>query len=111
MVGGNYLLEDVRCTAKQGRIIVVGLLAGKKASLDLGQLLSKRLTITGTTLRSRPLEDKIYAMRVFSRSIVPLILAGKVRPVIDKVFKLEEAGLAHEYLESNESFGKVVLSV
>jgi NADPH2:quinone reductase len=109
LVGGAYVAEDVRCAATLGRIVVVGLTGGARADVDLRLLLAKRATIVGTVLRSRPLAEKIRAAEVLSRHVLPLVVAGRVRAVIDRVFPLAEAGAAHEYLASNESFGKVLL--
>lgn len=111
LAGGAYVAEDVRAAASQGRIVVVGLTAGARADLDLRLLLSKRLTITGTVLRSRPLAEKIRAAEVLERHALPLVAAGRVRPVIDRVLPLGEAAVAHELVASNTSFGKVLLSV
>jgi putative PIG3 family NAD(P)H quinone oxidoreductase len=111
LVGGGYLAEDLRCVAGRGRIVLVGLMAGLKAELDLGAILRKRLQLTGTVLRSRPLEEKIAATQVFARHLVPLIARGSLRPVIDRRFPLAEAGAAHAYVQSNAGFGKVVLDV
>ena len=109
LVGGAYVAEDVRCVATLGRVVVVGLTAGTRADVDLRLLLSKRATIVGTVLRSRPLAEKIRAAEVLSRHVLPLVAAGRVRAVIDRVFPLAEAGAAHAYVASNESFGKVLL--
>ncbi len=111
LLGGDYIGEDLQCLAVQGRLVVVGLLAGASTNLDLAKLLAKRLHIIGTNLRARPLEQKITAMRTFAKSVVPLIAAKKIKPVIDKIFPLNEAVDAHKYLAANESFGKVVLTV
>jgi putative PIG3 family NAD(P)H quinone oxidoreductase len=111
LVGGGYLAEDVACAALRGRIVVVGLLAGARVELDLGALLRKRLSIAGTVLRSRPLEEKIAATQRFARHVVPLLAAGALRPVVDRVLPLDRAGEAHAYLASNQGFGKVVLEV
>jgi NADPH:quinone reductase len=111
LIGGNYLKEDLQCVANQGRIIIVGLLAGASAEVDLGKILSKRLHVMGTNLRARPLEQKLTVMRVFDKSLVPLIAQGALKAVVDKVYPLKDAAAAHEYVASNESFGKVVLSV
>jgi NADPH:quinone reductase-like Zn-dependent oxidoreductase len=109
LVGGSYLAEDLRCVAVQGRIVLVGLLAGNRVDLDLAMVLRKRLRIAGTMLRSRPLEEKIAATRVFARHVVPLLARGLLRPVVDRVLPLSAAAEAHAYVASNAGFGKVVL--
>jgi putative PIG3 family NAD(P)H quinone oxidoreductase len=111
LIGGSYLAEDLHCVANQGRVAIVGLLAGSQCELNLGQLLSKRLQIFGTTLRARPLEQKLTVMQVFAKSLVPLIASGALKPIVDKTFSLKDAAAAHEYVGSNESFGKDILSV
>ena len=111
LVGGSYLAQDLVCAARKGRIVLVGLMAGAKAELDLNALLTKRLLVRGTVLRSRPLEEKIAAMRAFSRHVVPLIETGQLRPVIDRVMPLDQAAAAHAFMAGNEGFGKVVLQV
>jgi NADPH:quinone reductase len=111
LLGGNYLKEDLQCIVSQGRIMVVGLLAGTSTEVDLGKVLAKRLQIIGTTLRARPIEQKLAVMRAFDKSLVPLIAEGVLKAIVDKVYSLKEAAAAHEYVASNESFGKVVLSV
>lgn len=111
LVGGDYLKDDVACAAKKGRIIIVGLLRGARTELDMGQVLSKRLRILGTTLRARPLEEKIQVSQSFAKHMVPLFESGKLKPVVDKVFKLEEASKAHSYMESNSNFGKIILTM
>jgi NADPH:quinone reductase len=111
LVGGAYLAEDLRCVEPLGRIVLVGLLAGAKAELDLGLLLRRRVRVLGTVLRSRPLEEKIAAMRAFEAQVVPLLARGAVKPVIDCVMPLAEAARAHERMASNAGFGKIVLRV
>lgn len=109
LVGGAYLAEDLACIASRGRLVLVGLMAGARAELDLGLVLRKRVSLIGTVLRSRPLEEKIAAMQAFSRHVVPLIARGTIAPVVDRVMPFEEAAAAHAFVASNESFGKVVL--
>ncbi len=109
LIGGDYFAEDLRCIQLKGRIVLVGLLAGGKTELDLGAILRKRVQITGTMLRARPLEEKIAAMRVFEDQVVPLLAKGAIKPVIDRIFPLAEAGKAHEHMASNQGFGKIVL--
>jgi putative PIG3 family NAD(P)H quinone oxidoreductase len=109
LVGGNYLEGNLRVLALRGRIVVVGLTAGATASFNMGVLLRKRLTIVGTTLRARPLEEKIVLAREFSERIVPLFDAGRLKPVVDRVFSFDEIRAAHELMHSNATFGKIVL--
>ena len=111
LVGGDYVAEDLACLAEKGRIVLVGLMAGHRAELDLGQLLRKRAQVVGTVLRSRPLEEKIAAVRKLERHIVPLLARGSVKAVVDRTFPLANAGEAHAYMASNGSFGKIVLTV
>ncbi len=111
LVGGAYLSEDLSCVATRGRIVVVGLMAGVRADVDLGALLHKRARITGTTLRARPLEEKILATQAFARHVVPLVERGLLKPVIDRVMPLQQAAEAHAYVASNQGFGKLVLEV
>ncbi len=109
LVGGDYLIEDIESAAMKGRIILVGLLAGRMANIDLGKVLSKRLLLKGTTLRARPLAEKILANNILEQNLLSLIAAGKLRPVIDEIFPLKEASQALKYLASNKNFGKIVL--
>lgn len=111
LVGGDYIGEDIHCAGQKGRIIVVGLVAGLHSSVDFGQVLKKRLTIKGTTLRMRPLEEKIIAARLLQNQIVPLFEKGLLKPVIDKVFPLSSASEAHEFMDKNQNFGKIVLEI
>ena len=109
LVGGPYLAEDLRCLAPRGRIVLVGLMAGVRADLDLGLLLRKRVRLSGTVLRSRPLEEKIAVTQALARHLVPLLARGALRPVVDRVLPLAQAAEAHAYVASNQGFGKVVL--
>lgn len=109
LVGGAYFPENLRSLAVKGTLMLVGLTAGAKAEFDLGLALKKRATITGTTLRVRPLNEKAKLTREFENNVVPLLLSGAVKANVDRVFPFEQVREAHEYLESNESFGKVVL--
>jgi NADPH:quinone reductase-like Zn-dependent oxidoreductase len=111
LVGGGYVAEDLSCTALKGRIVLVGLLAGVRGELDLGLVLRKRLTIIGTQLRARPLGEKIEVTRGFERHVVPLVEAGTVAPIVERVMPLAEAAAAHQAMAGNEGFGKIVLAV
>lgn len=109
LVGGGYLADNLRVLRTLGRQVVVGLPSGRSAELDLGALLSKRLTLVGTALRSRPLEQKIAATQLFARQGLPLLAAGRVRPIVHERLPMERAADAHRLLEENRTFGKVVL--
>lgn len=111
LVGGAYVAEDLACLATLGRIVLVGLLAGRATELDLGLVLRKRARILGTVLRARPLEEKIALARVLDHNLAPLVARGVIRPVIDTVMPLASAGEAHKFMASNEGFGKIVLEV
>ena len=110
LVGGNYLAGNLRVLALLGRLVVVGLTAGAMAPFNMGVLLRKRLTIVGTVLRARPLEEKIALARDFAERGVPLFDQGRLKPVVDRVFPFEEIRAAHELMESNQTFGKIVLA-
>jgi NADPH:quinone reductase len=109
LVGGKLFEASLRVLALRGRLIVVGTTGGAKAEIDLGLILRRRLQLIGTVLRSRPLEEKIALAREFSRAVLPLFSSGRIRPVVDTVFPFSEIRAAHERMESNESFGKIVL--
>ncbi len=111
LVGGGYFSQNIESLEVKGRLILVGLTAGAQAEFNLAQALSKRLSIIGTVLRGRSLEEKADATAKFRSEVVPLLRSGKVSPVIDRVFPAKEIRAAHEYLESNESFGKVVIEL
>jgi putative PIG3 family NAD(P)H quinone oxidoreductase len=111
LVGGAYVPASIAALAHTGRLMLVGLVGGTSAPIDLGRVLRQRLTIRGTVLRSRPLEERIQATRAFAAEVVPFLERGIVAPVIDSTFPLTEIRAAHERLESNATFGKVVLDV
>ena len=111
LVGGNYVEEDLKCVRRLGRIIVVGLLAGAKCELNLAALLTKRITIKGTSLRSRTNEEKAKVTREFEANIVPLIASGVIKPIIEQVFPLEQAAAAHSLMEADQNIGKIVLDL
>ncbi|HEU4932479.1 MAG TPA: NAD(P)H-quinone oxidoreductase [Pyrinomonadaceae bacterium] len=109
--GGPYFAASLEAMALKGRIILIGGVAGGKTNVDLYQILGKRLHIIGTVLRARSLEEKIAITTAFTREVVPLLAAGTIQPVIDSVFPREQIQDAHRRLESNETFGKVVLTM
>ncbi len=111
LVGGAYLSEDLSAVAPRGRIVLVGLVGGRSAELDLGLVLRKRVQVLGTVMRSRQLEEKIALHQLLERQLVPLFAEQKLRPVIDTVLDLADADAAHQRMKSNESTGKIVLRV
>jgi putative PIG3 family NAD(P)H quinone oxidoreductase len=111
LVGGAYVAQDLACVAYKGRIVVVGLLAGPHVDFDLGTLMRKRVEVRGTVLRSRPLEEKILAALALDRHLAPLFARGRLKPIVDRVLPLDQAADAHRAMQSNETFGKVVLQV
>jgi NADPH:quinone reductase len=110
LVGGDYLSLDLEVCRPRGRIVIVGLLAGSHSDLDMGALMQKRLTITGTVLRSRPEHEKALAVAAFAKGVAPLLASGRVHPVIDKVIALDDVATGYGLVRSNETFGKVVLT-
>jgi NADPH:quinone reductase-like Zn-dependent oxidoreductase len=111
LVGGNYLPGNLALLALRGRLVIVGLTAGRRAELDMGVVLGKRLHIVGTMLRARPLEEKIALARDFSERVIPLFESERLRPVVDRVLPFSGVREAHELLERGETFGKVVVRV
>jgi NADPH2:quinone reductase len=111
MVGGDYIAREINCLAEDGRIALIALLGGVKATVDLGQLLRRRLTLTGSTLRPRSREFKAEIVANLLKHVWPLLESGKVKPVIHQVFALEQAVDAHILMESSQHVGKIMLKV
>jgi NADPH2:quinone reductase len=111
MVGGDYVAREIDCLADDGRIAIIALLGGAKATVDLGQVLRRRLTISGSTLRPRPVAFKGAIARNLRERVWPLLEAGRIKPVIYKVFPLAQAAGAHTLMESSTHVGKIVLQV
>ncbi len=108
-VGAPYLPENQAAVAQGGRIVVIGTMGGPRGPVDLGALMRARASIAGTVLRPRQLDEKIRATQDFARDVLPLIAAGRVKAVVDRTFPLSKTREAHERMEKNESFGKLVL--
>ncbi len=111
MVAGNYTQKNLDLLAMDGRLVIIAFLHGTKAEIDFGGVLRKRLTITGSGLRPRPVVEKGAIADGLRSHVWPLLEAGKVRPVIDKIFPLAEAAAAHRQMESSAHIGKIVLKV
>ncbi len=110
-VGGDYLNRNLDLLKENGRLINIGLLGGNSAEMNLGAVLGKSLRIIGSRLRSRPLTEKIAITRQFKERFWPMLEGGKIQPVIDTVFPIEEAQAAHAYVRKNRNTGKVILEV
>ena len=108
-VGAAYLQKNLSLLRPRGRLVLIGLMGGAKAEVDLAMLMRKRLRMIGSVLRSRTSAEKIALTRLFREKVLPQLENGSLHPVIDKVFPLAEAEQAHAYVASNSNFGKVVL--
>lgn len=111
LVGAGYFEANVDALAPKGRIVLIGTPSGSKTTLEIGKVMGKRLTIIGTVLRARSDEEKAEATRLFEEEVVPLLASGKIKPVIDRVYRMEDVREAHARMEANESFGKIVLMI
>jgi putative PIG3 family NAD(P)H quinone oxidoreductase len=110
-VGGSYLRQNLQILKENGRLVNIGLLGGRIAEIDLGWVLGKSLRIIGSRLRSRSLGEKISITRQFKEQFWPQLKAGKMQPVIDRVFPITKAQAAHEYVRENRNIGKVILEI
>lgn len=110
-IGAAYWERNLRCLKLGGRLILVGLMGGTTIEANLGMLLTKRLQVFGSVLRSRPLADKIAITQRFHTQWLPRLQAGRITPIIDRVFPLAQASDAHRYMEENRNFGKIILEV
>lgn len=111
VVGGEEAERNLRAVGPDGTVVQVGLMGGGSASVNLGLLLTKRITWIGTTLRSRPLERKLELCQRFRAEVLPLFDAGALRPVIDSRFAFDDIADAHRYMESNANVGKIVVDL
>ncbi len=109
MVGGGYIARNIRCAAESGRIVMIAFLEGPKAEVNFAQVMTKRLTLTGSTLRPRSISEKASIAQALQARVWPLIEAGRVAPAMDRVFPLAEAAQAHARMESSAHIGKIVL--
>jgi NADPH2:quinone reductase len=111
MVAGSYVQRNLEIAAVEGRVVTISLLGGSRAEINVGMILVKRLTLTGSTLRSRTVAQKAAVAQAVRQNVWPLIESGKVRPVIFKTFPLADASEAHRLMESSNHIGKIVLTV
>ncbi|MEU8289051.1 NAD(P)H-quinone oxidoreductase [Micromonospora sp. NPDC048905] len=110
IMGASYLGRNVSALATGGRLVVIGMQGGRKGELDLGALVAKRASVTATSLRSRPPAEKAEIVQGVRDEVWPLIEAGTVRPIVDRRLPMSEAATAHRLVESNDHFGKVLLT-
>jgi putative PIG3 family NAD(P)H quinone oxidoreductase len=109
LVGGRYLEDDLKSVASRGIIVLVGLLDGARAELNLGQILTRRIGLRGTVMRSRPIEERAALAASFTRDVLPLLRDGRLKPVLDTVLPMTEIQEAHRRMAQNALFGKIVL--
>ena len=110
MVGGDYFPRNLQALAVEGRLVQIATLAGAKSEIALPMIMQKRLTVTGSTLRARPVADKGAIARALHQHVWPLFETGQVKPVIYRTFPLREAAAAHALMESGEHIGKLLLT-
>jgi NADPH2:quinone reductase len=110
-IGAAYAQQHARCLALRGRQVLIGVMGGAEASINLGRLLQKRQSLLGVVMRSRSTQEKIELTRAFARTSLPLFEIGRLRPVVDSVFPLADVARAHQRMEANENLGKIVLKV
>lgn len=111
MVAGEYVNRNIQCVADDGRIVIIALLGGAKATIDCNQILRRRITVTGSTLRPRPVAFKADIAQALKKHVWPLLEQGKIRPVVHATFSLDRACDAHAMMDAGEQIGKIVLTV
>ncbi len=108
-IGASYLAKHIEILKPRGRLVIIGLMGGNKGELPLAPVLTKRLRIIGSVLRSQSREEKAALTRAFTRQVRPLLESGEVRPILDRVFPVQAVEDAHQYMKENRHFGKIVL--
>lgn len=111
MVAGSYVARNIEAAATEGRIVTISLLGGAKAEINMGHLMQKRLTLTGSTLRARTVAQKAIVAEAVRKNVWPLLAAGRVKPVVHASFPLAQASAAHTLMESSQHIGKIVLTM
>lgn len=109
IMGASYLGKNMDAVATDGRIVVIGMQGGNQTEIDLGVMMRRRISLISTTLRARPAAQKAVIVAAFTADVVPALADGRLRPIIDRVLPLDEAGEAHRLMESGEVVGKIVL--
>jgi NADPH:quinone reductase-like Zn-dependent oxidoreductase len=111
MVGGDYINRNLKCLAVEGRLVQIAFLKGAKAEINFANVMMKRQTITGSTLRPRSVAEKGAIAQALEEKVWPLVASGKVAPLIHATFALEQAAEAHRLMESSAHLGKIVLTI
>jgi NADPH2:quinone reductase len=111
IVAGSYVARNLEVAAVEGRIVTISLLGGSRAEINMGMILTKRLTLTGSTLRSRTVAQKAVVAEAVRKNVWPLLSAGRVRPIIHATFPLAQASEAHRLMETSNHIGKIVLTI
>ena len=110
-VGAAYLEQNIAALGMWGRMVILATLGGAQGNLNIGQLMGKRISLKGVTLRTRTLEEKMTVTRAFATSVLPLLASGKVKPIIERTYPLAEIAAAHVAMSENQNFGKFVLVI
>lgn len=110
-LGGPYLERNIKTLAVGGRLALIGIMGGRQGELDLARVLTRRLSILGSVLRPRPLEEKADIVRAFARDVMPHFASGRIAPLVDRVYALDDVAAAHRDMEAGRRFGKLVLAV
>jgi len=110
-IGGAYLEQNLEALTTWGRIVFLATMGGTQGNVNIGMLMNKRLTMFGCTMRTRTLEEKLAVRRRFATGVLPLLASGKVKPIIEQVYALENVGEAHKVMGENRNFGKLIVRV
>ena len=111
MVAGDYVPRNLKCLAEDGRHVTIAVQGGAKAELNMAVVMTRRYTLTGSTLRPRSDKDKAAMVKAIEATVLPWILKGQLKPLIDSEFSLKDAAKAHARMESGQHIGKIVLTV
>ena len=111
MVGADYLARNLDLLKLNGRLVFIATLSGKEAGIDIRQMMGKRLTLKGSTLRARPLEEKVRLKEAFMGRFWEALEAARVKPVIDRIFPVDEVEAAHAHMQENKNIGKIILKM
>ncbi len=110
-VGAAYLEQNLQALSSWGRLVFLATLGGTQGNLNIGLLMSKRISVKGVTLRTRTLEQKMAVTRVYASGVLPLLASGKVKPIIERAYPLEQIAAAHIAMGENLNFGKLILTI